>query len=112
MCRNKNQFILEIVLAHEAFHAVQYHLMIDGNKTGEYLWTHSYCDKDYRDCVLEGLARWFEYGWCEQALSTNTIYQWHKDQLDDELHTYCYPGCLTQQLKFLSEEEYLYVMNQ
>ena len=83
---------LEIVLAHEVFHAVQYHLMIDGNKTGKYLWTHPYCDKDYRDCVLEGLARWFEYSWCEDSQGNNPIYQWHKDQLDNELHTYYYPG--------------------
>lgn len=84
---------LEIVLAHEVFHAIQYHLMISENaKTGKYLWEHPVNEESYRNTVLEGLARWFEYSWCNDAKYDNPIYAWHMNQIEKELHNHYYPG--------------------
>ncbi len=84
---------LEIVLAHEVFHAVQYHLVIfDNKKTGKSIWEYTSGRKDYRSTVLEGLARWFEYCWCNDYQYINPIYSWHKEQIEKELRTYDYPG--------------------
>ena len=83
---------LEIVLAHEVFHAVQYHLVIfDNKKAGKSLWEYTAGHKDYRSTVLEGLARWFEYRWCTDYQYINPIYSWHKEQIEKELRTYDYP---------------------
>lgn len=83
---------LEIVLAHEVFHAIQYYLIGTDYAEGRKFWTHPICDEDYRNSVLEGLARWFEYRWCEDSQDDNIIYQWHKEQVEEELNTYHYPG--------------------
>ena len=83
---------LEIVLAHEVFHAIQYHLVIfENKKAGKSLWEYTAGHKDYRSTVLEGLARWFEYRWCTDYQYINPIYNWHKEQIEKELRTYDYP---------------------
>ena len=84
---------LEIVLAHEVFHAIQYHLVIfDNKKAGKSIWEYTSGHKDYRSTVLEGLARWFEYCWCNDYQYINPIYSWHKEQIEKEFRTYDYPG--------------------
>ncbi len=83
---------LEIVLAHEVFHAVQYHLLGTDYADGKKFWTYPASYNEKRNSVLEGLARWFEYCWCCDNQFNSPIYQWHKEQIDDELYTYYYPG--------------------
>lgn len=83
---------LDIVLAHEVFHAIQFHLMDTGYYDGKRFWTYPNDAKDYRDSILEGLARWFEYSWCYQEQFTNATYNWHKEQIEKELDTHYYPG--------------------
>ena len=87
---------LEIVLAHEVFHAIQYHLIIfDNKKAGKSIWEYTSGHKDYRSTVLEGLARWFEYVWCKENINTSKVYQWHIEQIKKEVlsnseHNYPY----------------------
>ena len=78
---------LEIVLAHEVFHAVHYHCM--DNR----VITQKVRNKNKKKSVLEGLARWFEYMWCERRArqTDNDIYRWWMQKIENVCKTGCHP---------------------
>ena len=55
-------------------------------------WNATPRHKDYRKCVVEGLARWFEYTWCDENQYNNDIYKWHMQETEYELKRHDYPG--------------------
>ena len=79
---------LEIVLAHEVFHAVHFHCMDDG------MIIQKVRNKNKRKSVLEGLARWFEFLWCDRRRSHggNDIYRWWMQELEREYITGNHPS--------------------
>jgi hypothetical protein len=79
---------LEIVLAHEVFHAVHFHCMDDG------MIVQKVRNKNKRKSVLEGLARWFEFLWCDRRRSHggNDIYRWWMQELEREYITGNHPS--------------------
>lgn len=83
---------LEIVLAHEVFHAIHFHMLGTNYQRREAKWNATPRHKDYQKCVTEGLARWFEYTWCDENQYSNDIYKWHMQETEDELKCYDYPG--------------------
>lgn len=83
---------LEIVLAHEVFHAIHFHMLGINYQRREEKWNATPRHKDYQKCVTEGLARWFEYTWCDENQYNNDIYKWHMQETEDELKNYDYPG--------------------
>lgn len=79
---------LEIVLGHEVFHAVHFHCMDDG------MIIQKVRNKNKRKSVLEGLARWFEFLWCDRRRSYggNDIYRWWMQELEREYITGNHPS--------------------
>ena len=55
------------------------------------MWQHHPKHKHLQESVVEGLARWFEYNWCENNKTNNDIYQWRQSMLKHEMLTYTYP---------------------
>lgn len=87
---------LKIVLFHELFHAIHFYRMGNNFKDRMECWQYHAKHKNYRDSVIEGLARWFEYKWCceykTNDQTTNAILHWHKKNIVKELNTYFYPN--------------------
>ena len=79
---------LQIVLAHEVFHAVHFHFM------DERVITQKVRNENKRKSVLEGLARWFEYFWCSerQFYFNDGIYEWWMNKLEAEYKTGYHPN--------------------
>jgi hypothetical protein len=78
---------LETVLAHELFHAIHYNLMGDTDAQRERLWKCSLAEKRYKESVVEGLAKWFEYFWLDRQLHIKSL----SEEINKELNLYDYP---------------------
>ena len=78
---------LETVLAHELFHAIHYNLMGDTDAQRERLWKCSLAEKGYKESVVEGLAKWFEYFWLDRQLHIKSL----SEEINKELNLYDYP---------------------
>ena len=94
---------LEIVLAHEVFHAVHYHCM--DNR----VITQKVRNKNKKKSVLEGLARWFEYTWCGRRTDHkgNGIYGWWMQKLENVCKTGKHPSDPYAALEvFLKHDKY------
>lgn len=86
---------LEIVLAHEVFHAIHFHSMGSTYDTKLENWSYTPEDEPYQKSVIEGLARWFEYDWCLRRQDDNKINtkitNWYIEELHNELDNFLYP---------------------
>lgn len=78
---------METVLAHELFHAIHYNLMGDTDAQRERLWKCSLAEKGYKESVVEGLAKWFEYFWLDRQLHIKSL----SEEINKELNLYDYP---------------------
>ena len=88
---------LEIVFAHELFHAIHFNLIDGTHAQRKKLWNCQSKDKEARKSVVEGLARWFEYEWCNyrhnhnSCSATKPVYDWCMQEIIKELHSHTYP---------------------
>ena len=78
---------IETILAHELFHAIHYNLMSDTDDQRTKLWKCSTTEKWYKESVVEGLAKWFEYFWIDYRLGIKSLIE----EIDKELNLYDYP---------------------
>lgn len=82
---------VEITLAHELFHAVQFHLMGATIPERNEWWNCRPKDRPYRQSVIEALATSFEYKWCEYNLKRTEVYEWQKDYIEKDANANDYP---------------------
>ena len=88
---------LEIVFAHELFHAIHFNLMGKTHTQQKKWWNCKSKDKEAQESVIEGLARWFEYAWCNYCYNHNSnsfakpVYEWCLQETRKELNDYTYP---------------------
>lgn len=80
---------LEIVLANEVFQAIHFHMIGYNHQNRIDNWNVSPQHNAFRNSVVEGLAKWFEYTWCDENQYNNEIYAWHKEQIETELGSNC-----------------------
>lgn len=87
---------LKIVLFHELFHAIHFYRMGNNFKDRMERWHYHAKHKNYRDSVIEGLARWFEYKWCCEYKTNDQvacdILHWHNQNIEKEISTFSYPS--------------------
>ncbi|MDO4755028.1 MAG: hypothetical protein Q4A54_01695 [Parabacteroides sp.] len=83
---------MEIVLAHELFHFI--HFQAGGhNKTErKKTWNCTSRNLHCKESVTEGLARWFEYMWCDVGRYGNKVYDWYIQEIRSECRRLYYPG--------------------